>query len=208
MTTSTAKKTKTTSPCGDPSFRGRVLDLPNILTYLRIAAIPMIIVCFLCLAPPLSNWLSFLIFIAVAVTDFLDGYFARVWAQQSRLGYMLDPIADKMLVSVCLLMLTEQNIISGWSTWAAAVILCREILLSGLREFLSEIQVSLPVTLLSKLKTTLQFIAIGILLSGHVLSGNAISVGLTCLWISAVVSLYTGYDYLRASMRYLMEEEA
>ncbi len=106
-------------------------------------------------------------FIAAGVTDFLDGYFARIWGQQSRLGRMLDPIADKLLVAACLLMLAADGTIRGWSLWAAIIILCREILVSGLREFLAELRVSVPVTQLAKWKTTWQLVAIGFLIAGE-----------------------------------------
>ena len=196
MTTSTTKRPEGSLP--PRRSAGTVAtSVPNILTYLRIAAVPAMVACFFLIKPPMSNWLAVSLFIAAAITDFFDGYLARAWSQQSALGRMLDPIADKLLVAVCLLLLVEQGIIGGWSTWAAAVILCREILVSGLREFLAELRVSVPVTRLAKWKTTLQMIAIGILLSGQ--AGRAIYdgmliVGLGCLWISAIVTLYTGYD--------------
>ena len=102
------------------------------------------------------RWVALAFFIAAAISDFLDGYLARIWAQQSSLGRMLDPIADKLLVSSCLLMLAAEDTIHGWALLAAIVILCREILVSGLREYLAELRVSVPVTRLAKWKTTLQ----------------------------------------------------
>src|SRR5215471_20848848 len=120
---------------------------------------------------------------------------------------MLDPIADKLLVSSCLLMLAADETIKGWSLWAAIVILCREILVSGLREYLAELRVSVPVTTLAKWKTTVQLVAIGFLLSGE--AGDRIvpvvtQTGLALLWISAIVTLYTGWDYFQAGVRHLM----
>jgi cardiolipin synthase (CMP-forming) len=144
--------------------------------------------------------------VAAAVTDMLDGYVARMWAQVSPLGRMLDPIADKLLVASCLLMLAADGTILGWSLWAAIVILCREILVSGLREFLAELRVSVPVTRLAKWKTAVQLVAIGFLIAGQ--AGDAIlpittEIGLALLWVSAIVTLYTGWDYLRAALRHV-----
>src|ERR1700674_5328853 len=112
------------------------------------------------------RWVALAIFIAAAVTDFFDGYFARIWGQHSSFGRMLDPIADKLLVASCLLMLAADGTFKGWSIWAAIIILCREILVSGLREYLAELRVSVPVTRLAKWKTTAQLTAIGFLLAG------------------------------------------
>ena len=116
-----------------------------------------------------------MIFVAAGVTDVLDGYFARKWGEQSTFGRMLDPIADKLLVASCLLMLAADGTIRGWSLWAAIVILCREILVSGLREYLAELRVSVPVTQLAKWKTTLQLVAVGFLIAGD--AGDAIAAG-------------------------------
>jgi cardiolipin synthase len=125
------------------------------------------------------------------------------------LGRMLDPIADKLLVATAVLMLVSEGIIGGWSIWAAVVILCREILVSGLREFLAELNVGVPVTRLAKSKTAMQMVAIGILLTGpageKVLPG-VLTIGLGCLWLSALLTLYTGYDYFRAGLGHLIEE--
>ena len=113
------------------------------------------------------RWVALAVFIAAGVTDFLDGYYARIWDQHSAFGRMLDPIADKLLVASCLLMLAADGIIHGWTLWAAIVILCREILVSGLREYLAALRVSVPVTKLAKWKTTVQLVAIGFLLAGE-----------------------------------------
>lgn len=186
--------------------QGMVMNLPNILTYGRIAAVPALVGCFF-LEGDLANWLALFIFVTAAITDFLDGYLARAWGQQSPLGRMLDPIADKLLVAAALLMLAAQQTIAGWSLWAAVIILSREILVSGLREFLAEVQVSVPVTTLAKRKTLVQLVAIGFLLAGS--AGDRIFpwttfTGLTLLWISALLTLYTGYDYFRAGVRHVM----
>ena len=187
--------------------------MPNLLTYARIAAVPAVVSC-MYWADILQGglwlrWVALTIFVAAGVTDFFDGYFARAWGQHSSFGRMLDPIADKLLVASCLLMLAANGTIKGWSLWAAIVILCREILVSGLREYLAELRVSVPVTRLAKWKTTGQLVAVGFLLAGE--AGDRIlpvvtPIGLTLLWLSALLTLYTGYDYFRAGVRHLIEE--
>jgi cardiolipin synthase len=193
--------------------RSRPLALPNLLTYGRIVAVPAVVACLywqaLLHGGLWLRWAAVVIFIAAGVTDILDGYLARAWQQQSMLGRMLDPIADKLLVSSCLLMLAVDGTIAGWSLWAAIIILCREILVSGLREFLAELRVSVPVTQLAKWKTSAQMVAVGFLLAGR--AGDLIfpyvtNIGLTLLWLSALLTLYTGWDYLRAGLHHLIEE--
>jgi cardiolipin synthase len=198
----------------------RSLTLPNALTYARIAAVPAVVAAMywqdILQGGIWLRWVALAIFITAGVTDILDGYFARMWDQQSSFGRMLDPIADKLLVSSCLLMLAADGTIRGWSLWAAIVILCREILVSGLREYLAELRVGVPVTTLAKWKTTAQLVAIGFLLAGD--AGDAVissvigipapyvtMIGLTLLWISALVTLYTGYDYFKAGVRHLVD---
>ncbi len=188
--------------------RNVALSLPNLLTYGRILAVPAVAFCFY-FEGTTPRWIALGIFIVAAITDFFDGYLARAWQQQSALGRMLDPIADKLLVSVSLLMLAADGTIGGWSLVAAIIILCREILVSGLREFLAELQVSVPVTKLAKWKTTVQLVAIAVLLAGP--AGDTIFpyttlTGLTALWIAAVLTLYTGYDYFRAGIGHLITE--
>ena len=191
----------------------RPLALPNLLTYSRIAAVPLVVGCLywqdILQGGLWLRWLALVVFIAAGVTDFFDGYLARKWGEQSTFGRMLDPIADKLLVSSCLLMLAADSTIRGWSLWAAIVILCREILVSGLREYLAELRVSVPVTRLAKWKTTLQLIAIGFLLAGD--AGDAIipivtPMGLALLWLSALLTLYTGWDYFRAGVQHLIDD--
>ncbi len=185
-------------------------SLPNLLTYGRIVAVPVVVGCMywsdILQGGLWLRWIALAIFIAAAITDVLDGYFARSWGQQSSLGRMLDPIADKLLVASVLLMLAADGTIRGWSLWAAIVILCREILVSGLREYLAGLRVSVPVTRLAKWKTTAQLVAVGFLIAGE--AGDEILpitslIGLSLLWISAIVTLYTGWDYFRAGARHL-----
>jgi len=203
------------------NVRPRTFALPNTLTYARIAAVPLVVSCMFwqdILEGGLwLRWVALAIFIAAAVTDVLDGYFACSWGQQSDIGRMLDPIADKLLVSSSLLMLAADGTIRGWSLWAAIVILCREILVSGLREYLAELRVSVPVTRLAKWKTALQLVAVGFLLAGT--AGDLVVaavvnlgfpvvtwIGLTLLWLSALLTLYTGYDYFRAGLHHLTKD--
>jgi CDP-diacylglycerol--glycerol-3-phosphate 3-phosphatidyltransferase/cardiolipin synthase len=195
---------------GQPMYRARTFNLPNMLTYGRILAVPALVVCLFWPQDAWTRWLAFSIFIAAAITDYFDGYLARAWKQQSALGRMLDPIADKLLVAASLLMLVAGGTIRSWSLWAAIIILCREILVSGLREFLAELQVSVPVTKVAKWKTTLQLVALGFLVAGpagdDVVTGIT-RIGLGLLWVAAVLTLYTGFDYFRAGLRHLLEED-
>jgi len=185
-------------------------SLPNLLTLSRILAIPLVVAMFF-VPGDYARWFACVLFSAAALTDWLDGHMARRWAQQSELGRFLDPIADKLLVSSSLLMLAAENTIHGWALFAAVVILCREILVSGLREYLAELRVSVPVTRLAKWKTTLQLIAVGFLICGE--AGDAIvpvvtRIGITLLWLSALLTLYTRWDYLQAGLHHLTREDA
>src|SRR3954464_7902220 len=192
----------------------RSLALPNLLTYGRIVATPAVVACLywqdVLHGALWLRWVALLIFISAGVTDILDGYFARKWGEQSAFGRMLDPIADKLLVASCLLMLAADSTIRGWSLWAAIVILCREILVSGLREYLAELRVSVPVTKLAKWKTTIQLVAIGFLIAGE--AGEQILppttlIGIGLLWTSAIFTIYTGWDYFRAGIHHLIKED-
>jgi CDP-diacylglycerol--glycerol-3-phosphate 3-phosphatidyltransferase len=201
-----------TQNVGSESGRRRspAVSLPNILTYGRILAIPAIII-LLFPGDDFGRWLALAIYIVASVTDFLDGYLARIWRQQSALGRMLDPIADKLLVVTVILMLVAEGTIGGWSLLAAMVILSREVLVSGLREFLAEVRVSLPVTQLAKWKTAIQMVALGVLIIGPAVDDSvpyAIEIGLVLLWIAALVTIYTGYDYLRSGLRHAMDEDS
>src|SRR5271165_3375308 len=177
-------------------------SLPIILTYARVAAVPLVAGLLFWPREPWARWTALAIFIAAALTDFFDGYLARAWAQQSSLGRMLDPIADKLLVSAVILMLAADQTISGVTLWAAIVILCREILVSGLREYLAELRVPMPVTAVAKWKTTVQLIALGFLIvgpSGEAMLPSSTTIGIVLLWIAAILTLYTGWDYMKAS---------
>lgn len=193
----------------------RAFSLPNMLTYGRILAVPAIGLCFFVegrlQSSDFARWAALGIFAAASITDFFDGYLARAWQQTSTIGRMLDPIADKLLVATCLLLLAADTdkTIAGWSLWAAIIILCREILVSGLREYLAELKVSVPVTTLAKWKTTAQLVAIGFLLAGP--AGDKVlpyttETGLFLLWVSAIVTLYTGYDYFRAGLKHMIDD--
>jgi cardiolipin synthase (CMP-forming) len=191
--------------------RANPLNLPNVLTYGRVVAVPVVVACMFWPEEFWMRWAALAVFTVAAITDFFDGYLARAWQQQSTLGRMLDPIADKLLVSATLLMLVADRTINSWAIWAAIVILSREILVSGLREYLAELRVSVPVSTVAKWKTTLQLIAIGFLLAGpageHVLPGT-VKIGLGLLWISAILTLYTGYDYFRAGIHHIVDHGA
>jgi cardiolipin synthase (CMP-forming) len=191
------------------------LSLPNVLTYARIAAIPVVVGCVYAQSihdgPLWLRWVALAVFIAAGITDFLDGYYARIWDQQSAFGRMLDPIADKLLVASCLLVLAADDKFRGWGVLLAAiVILCREILVSGLREYLAALRVSVPVSKLAKWKTTLQLVAIGFLIAGEageVVLPTTTMIGIVLLWLSAIFTIYTGWDYLRAGIHHLIKEE-
>ena len=178
--------------------------VPMLLTLFRIAAIPGV-VALLYLDTNLGRYLACTLFGIAAITDFFDGYLARAWSQQSKMGQFLDPVADKLLVAAALLMMAGFGQISGLVILPAIVILCREIMVSGLREFLAEIRVGIPVSTLAKWKTTLQMFAIGFLIVGD--SGPEFLptrlIGETGLWIAAVLTLITGYDYLHTGLRHM-----
>lgn len=155
-----------------------------------------------------ARWTALGLFAIASITDFFDGYLARIWKQTSTIGRMLDPIADKLLVSAILLLLAADGTIAGWTLWAAIIILCREILVSGLREYLAELKVSVPVSRLAKWKTTAQMVALAFLLAGP--AGDKIipyvtQIGIGLLWISAILTLYTGWDYFRAGLKHVMD---
>jgi cardiolipin synthase len=184
-----------------------MLNTANILTLSRIAAIPLVVACFW-LEQGWSQWLSMILFVLAGVTDWFDGYFARRYHQISRLGRFLDPIADKLLVAAALVMLVAGNNapLKGVHVLAALIILAREILVSGLREFLAELRVGVPVSQLAKWKTAAQMAAIALLLVGDAAAPIVTTVGIWLIWIAAGLTLVTGYDYLRTGLRHMAED--
>jgi cardiolipin synthase (CMP-forming) len=177
--------------------------LPNLLTLSRILAVPLLVV-LMWNAGWLGFALAFALFCIAGFTDYLDGYLARAQGTVSKLGQFLDPIADKIMVAAVIVMLIDRDIISGWHVIAALIILLREIFVSGLREFLAGLKVSVPVSQLAKWKTAFQMIALGaLILHGAKTPLPALEVGLICLWLAALITLITGYDYLRVGLKHL-----
>ncbi|MBI3505617.1 MAG: CDP-diacylglycerol--glycerol-3-phosphate 3-phosphatidyltransferase [Proteobacteria bacterium] len=184
-------------------------SLPMWLTLSRIVAIPVIVALFW-LDGDEWRYVACAVYAIAAITDWLDGYLARAWAQQSKLGRIFDPIADKLLVAATILMLVAFDRVAGFSVLAALVILLREVLVSGLREFLAEIRVGLPVSKLAKWKTGIQMTALGILIVGDAAPTSFLPVSLIGqlgLWIAAALTLYTGYDYLATGLKHVDEDE-
>jgi cardiolipin synthase len=187
--------------------------IPNILTIGRIIIVPFFVLAFY--LPGFYGDLTACIFFVIAsFTDFLDGMLARMMGEESKLGELLDPIADKIIVATALILLVMSGTIRHYEVVAAIIILTREILISGLREFLARGQIKLPVTNLAKLKTFLQMVAISLLLTGE--TGNKIlnfqdynaqTIGVVLLWLSAFLTLYTGYEYLRKGIDHAISED-
>jgi cardiolipin synthase len=190
-----------------------ILTLPNILTMSRVAVIPVFVALFF-LESATGQWVACGLFALAAISDFFDGYLARSRDQTSAFGTFLDPVADKLLVASALLMMVAFDQISGLVVVPAVIILCREILVSGLREYLAGFAVSLPVSRLAKWKTTVQMIAIGFLIVGnaaHPAVPEAFPVrliGEAGLWVAAVITLVTGFDYLRTGLRHMGGSDA
>src|SRR5829696_5499535 len=188
-----------------------MLTLPNLLTLSRILAVPILV--FLLWKPaPWDYAVTFVLYCVVAITDYFDGYLARAQGLTSRLGQFLDPIADKIMVAAVLVMLMASRkadgavpIIQDWSVIPALIILLREIIVSGLREFLAGLQISVPVSALAKWKTTFQLVALGALILGGALPQQpwVHLVGVVSLWAAAGLTLVTGYDYLRTGLRHM-----
>jgi cardiolipin synthase len=182
-----------------------VLNLPNILTLSRILVVPIVVALFF-FDSPATRWVIVGLFTAAGITDFFDGYLARRANMVSPLGRFLDPIADKLLVGSVLMMIVAFHRVNEWSYLPALVILLREIMVSGLREFLAEIQVLVPVTRLAKAKTTGQMLALGFLIVGddapHWIPSTRI--GEIGIWLAAAITLITGYDYLKTGLRYMV----
>ena len=187
--------------------------IPNILTIGRIIIVPFFVLAFY-LPGFYGDLTAFALFVIASFTDFLDGMLARMMGEESKLGELLDPIADKIIVATALILLVMDGTIRHYEVIAAIIILTREILISGLREFLARGQIKLPVTNLAKLKTFLQMFAIALLLTGE--TGNKIlnfqdynaqTIGIILLWLSAFLTLYTGYEYLRKGIDHAMSED-
>ena len=187
--------------------------IPNILTIGRIIIVPFFVVSFF-LPGFYGEIIPFLLFLLASFTDFLDGLLARLYKEESKLGELLDPIADKIIVSAALILLVMNGTIQNYEVIAAIIILTREILISGLREFLGKVQVQMPVTSLAKVKTFIQMFSIAILLTGE--TGNTIinfedynaqTVGIILLWLSAFLTLYTGYDYVRKGIDHIISKD-
>tara|TARA_B100000029_G_scaffold473073_1_gene514129 strand:- start:886 stop:1455 length:570 start_codon:yes stop_codon:yes gene_type:complete len=187
------------------------LQIPNILTIGRIILVPIFIGTFY-LPGAMGDWIPFFVFVLASFTDFLDGLLARLYKEESKLGELLDPIADKIIVASALVLLIMNDTIKNYEVIAAIIILIREILISGLREFLAKVQIAVPVTKLAKFKTFIQMFAISILLTGE--SGNKIisfgehnaqSIGIVLLWLAAFLTIYTGYDYVRKRIHHALD---
>ena len=182
-----------------------IKQIPNCLTMFRIASAVAVYLSFY-VAAPFGHWMAVVVFALGAITDFFDGYLARKFDALSDFGRMFDPIADKLMVLICLVMLISADVITLAHLPAALIIIAREILVSGLREFLNGREVMLPVSTLAKYKTSLQMIALGCLLAGptgDALLPGLLNLGLVLLWLSALLTVITGYDYLRAGLRHM-----
>ena len=189
------------------------LKIPNILTIGRIIIVPIFVLTFF--IPGLfGDLIPFFLFALASFTDYLDGLLARMFKEESNLGELLYPIADKILIAAALILLVMNGTIKNYEVVAAIIILTREILISGLREFLAKGRIAMQVTSLSKLKTFIQMVSIAILLTGE--SGNRIinfqdynaqTIGIILLWLSAFLTLYTGYDYLRKGIDHAINQD-
>ena len=190
------------------------LKIPNILTIGRIIIVPIFVITFF-IPGFFGDLIPFFLFVLASFTDYLDGLLARLFKEESKLGELLDPIADKILVSAALILLVMNGTIKNYEVIAAIIILTREILVSGLREFLAKGKIKMEVTSLSKLKTFIQMAAIAILLTGDIGNKilnfqdyNAQTIGIVLLWLSSFLTLYTGYDYLRKGIDHAINEDS
>ena len=179
------------------------MNISNILTIIRIAIIPIIVLC-IYLTNPYFGWIAFILFCLAGITDYFDGYLARLRNEVTNFGTFLDPIADKLLVAAVILILTSKGVISDWDTIPALIILLREITVSGLREYLAGIKVSIPVSRIAKSKTMFQLSSLALL----ILSESSINMypiiffGKIFLWLAALLTLYTAYDYIKGSIKH------
>ena len=185
-----------------------IFKIPNILTIGRLIMVP-VLVFFFYLPGQFGDWLTCGVFVLASFTDFVDGFLARLLKQQTKLGELLDPIADKILVVTALVLLVMNSVIQDLSVIAAIIIICREILVSGLREYLAKFKLRMPVSQLAKIKTFLQMFSISILLAGNsgneLLFGYGLQIGIILLWGSAILTLYTGYDYLKKGIDHAID---
>ena len=190
------------------------LQIPNILTIGRIIIVPIFVLTFF-IPGFFGDLIPLFLFVLASFTDYLDGLLARLFKEESKLGELLDPIADKILVAAALILLVMNGTIKNYEVIAAIIILTREILISGLREFLAKLSIKMPVSSLAKLKTFIQMLSIAILLTGE--SGNKIlnfedynaqTIGIILLWFSAFLTLYTGYDYLVKGIDHAINEDS
>ena len=190
------------------------IKIPNYLTIGRIIIVPIFVISFY-LPGFYGDVIPFSLFIVASFTDSLDGLLARMFKEESKLGELLDPIADKIIVAAALILLVMNGTIKNYEVIAAIIILTREILISGLREFLAIGRIKLPVSTLAKYKTFLQMFSISILLTGE--TGNKIinfqdynaqTIGIILLWLSAFLTLYTGYEYLRKGIDHAISEDS
>ena len=190
------------------------LKIPNILTIGRIIIVPIFVMAFF-IPGFFGDLIPFFLFVLASFTDYLDGLLARIFKEESKLGELLDPIADKILVAAALILLVMNGTIKNYEVIAAIIILTREILISGLREFLAKGKIKLPVSSLAKLKTVLQMVSIALLLSGD--TGNKIinfqdynaqTIGIILLWLSAALTLFTGYEYMRKGIDHAISEDS
>tara|TARA_Y100000816_G_scaffold286470_1_gene267651 strand:- start:1042 stop:1632 length:591 start_codon:yes stop_codon:yes gene_type:complete len=189
------------------------IRIPNILTIGRIIIVPIFVISFF-LPGFFGDLIPFFLFVLASFTDYLDGLLARLFKEESKLGELLDPIADKILVSAALILLVMNGTIKNFEVIAAIIILTREILISGLREFLAKVSIAMPVSSLAKMKTFIQMLSISILLTGE--SGNKLinfqdynaqTIGIILLWFSSFLTLYTGYDYLVKGIDHALSED-
>ena len=189
------------------------IKIPNILTIGRIIIVPFFVISFF-LPGFYGEIIPFLLFILASFSDFLDGVLARLYKEESKLGELLDPIADKIIVSTALILLVMNGTIQNYEVIAAIIILTREILISGLREFLADVQIKMPVSNLAKVKTFIQMFSIAILLTGETGNNiinfedyNAQTIGIVLLWLSAFLTLYTAYDYVHKGINRIISED-
>jgi len=179
------------------------MNISNFLTLLRIGVIPIIVIC-IYMKEPFFGWIAFFLFCLASITDYFDGYIARLRNEITNFGTFLDPIADKLLVAAVILILTSKGVIRDWDTIPALIILLREITVSGLREYLAGVKVSIPVSRIAKLKTFLQLSALAILILSESTVDLIIIVylGKIFLWLSGILTLYTAYDYVKGSIKH------